>query len=210
MERTTIEQAKELFGSNFIGSDELKPLFERMGFLFSSIQMPEIQYTLDDLKKYSKDYILILGFPELGDTKLSITNFRRCFGMNPDFSEPCFYNQDWYINEKFIHDTLELRWYLLKKDAIESSRAVQPIELLKEHVSFPTAILCVYSFFAYYYANKEMLWYHDFIWCSDIDHNGDRIYVGKYHDVDGVNKNGFSIHRYLALRKCYASVNFYE
>lgn len=210
MERTTIEQAKELFGSNFIGSDELKPLFERMGFLFSSIQMPEIQYPLDDLKKYSNDYILILGIPELGDTKLSITNFRRCFGMNPNFSEPCFYNQDWYINEKFIHDTLELRWYLLKKDAIESSRAVQPTELLKEHVSFPTAILCVYSFFAYYYANKEMLWYHDFIWCSDIDHNGDRIYVGKYHDVDGVNKNGFSIHRYLALRKCYASVNFYK
>lgn len=94
MERTTIEQAKLLFGSNFIGSDELKPLFERMGFLFSSIQMPEIQYSLDDLKKYSKDYILILGISELEGTKLSIANFRECFGMNSAISEPCFYNQD--------------------------------------------------------------------------------------------------------------------
>ncbi|EGF56004.1 hypothetical protein [Bacteroides fluxus] len=206
MERTTIEQAKLLFGSNFIGSDELKPLFERMGFLFSSIQMPEIQYSLDDLKKYSKDYILILGISELEGTKLSIANFRECFGMNSAISEPCFYNQDWYMNEEFIHDSLQLRWYLLRKNVIESSRAVQPTELLKEHINFPTAILCVYTFFAYYYAKKEILWHHDFIWCNDTDHNGDRIYVGKYHDVDGVNKNGFSIHRHLALRKCYAAI----
>lgn len=52
-----------------------------------------------------------------------------------------------------------------------------------------------------------MLWKHDFVWCSDMDHNGDRIYVGKYHDISGVNKNGFSIHRHLALRECYASIN---
>jgi hypothetical protein len=30
--------------------------------------------------------------------------------------------------------------------------------------------------------------------------------VGKCHDVDGINKNGFSIHRHLALRKCYGAV----
>ena len=185
MERIAIGQAKELFGSHFIGWDELKPLLEKLGLSLSSIRIPDIHYTL------------------------SIANFRNCFGVNPDISEPCFYNQDWYMNEKFIHDTLELRWYLLKKDAIEDSRAVQPTELLKEHISFPSAILCVYTFFAYYYAQKGLLWYHDFIWCSDTDHNGDRIYVGKYHDVDGVNKNGFSIHRHLALRNCYASITLY-
>ena len=206
MERITIEQAQELFGPNFIGWKELKPLFERMELPLSSIQIPDVHYSLDDLKNCSKHYILILGIPELGDKKLSIANFRRCFGMNPDISEPCFYNQDWYMNEKFIHDTLDLRWYLLKKDAIESSRAVQPSELLKEHINFPRAILCVYTFFAYYHVRKELLWYHDFIRCHDIDHNGDRIYIGKYHDVDGVNKNGFSIHRHLALRNCYAAI----
>ena len=59
-----------------------------------------------------------------------------------------------------------------------------------------------------YFARKEYLWWHDFVWCSDVDHNGDRIYVGKYHDIDGVNKNGFSIHRHLALRPCYGSVDY--
>lgn len=96
-----------------------------------------------------------------------------------------------------------------KKNVIESSRAVQPLELLNENINFPTAILCVYTFFAYYYARKELLWHHDFVWCSDTDHNGDRIYVGKYHDVDEVNKNGFSIHRHLALRNCYGAIALY-
>lgn len=158
-----------MFGSNFIGWEELKPLFERMALPLSSVQIPDIHYSLDDLGNCSKDYILILGLPELGGTKLSIANFRRCFGMDPDVSEPCFYNQDWYMNEEFIHETLELRWYLLKKDVVESTRAVQPVELLKGHVNFPTAILCVYTFFAYYYVHKELLWYHDFIWCNDLD-----------------------------------------
>lgn len=53
----------------------------------------------------------------------------------------------------------------------------------------------------------EKLWYHDFVWCSDVDHNGDRIYVGKYNDIDGVNKDGFSIHRHLALRLCYGCID---
>lgn len=207
MERITIVQGKELFGPNFIGWDELKPLFERMGLPLSSIRVPDILYSSGDLKKCSKDYILLLGIPELGGKKLSIAYFRECFGVNPDISEPCFYNQDWYMNEKFIHDTLELRWYLLKKSVVEDSRAVQPEDLLEKNIHFPFAILCVYTFFAYYYARNEMLWFHDFIWCNDTDHNGDRIYVGKYHDIDGVNKNGFSIHRHLALRLCYASID---
>jgi hypothetical protein len=127
--------------------------------------------------------------------------------MNPEIQEPCFYNQDWYLKEDFIQSTLENRWYLLKKNVIEESRAVLPDVLLKQKMSFPSAILCTYTFFAYYYAAGELLWYHDFVWCSDTDHNGDRIYVGKYHDIDDVNKNGFSIHRHLALRNCYAAIN---
>ena len=81
------------------------------------------------------------------------------------------------------------------------------MNIISKGIKFPSAILCVFTFFAYYYSYNQMLWYHDFVWCEDVDHNGDRVYVGKYHDVDGINKNGFSIHRHLALRPCYASVN---
>lgn len=58
MERIAIGQAKELFGSHFIGWDELKPLLEKLGLSLSSIRIPDIHYTLDDLEKKSKDYIL--------------------------------------------------------------------------------------------------------------------------------------------------------
>jgi hypothetical protein len=108
--------------------------------------------------------------------------------------------------------TLENRWYLLKKNVIHETRAMSPVEIMGEHPNFhfPSAILCAYAFFACCFVRKEYLWLHDFVWCDDVDHNGDRIYVGKYHDVSGVNKNGFSIHRHLALRQCYGAVDIYK
>jgi hypothetical protein len=207
MERATIKETKELFGKNFIGKNELIPLMDKMGLDIQNIYVPEINYSIEKLEFCCKDYILILGLPSVAEKDLSIKTFRELFGTNPEEQEPCFYNQDWYLNEDFIHSTLENRWYLLKKEVIEESRAIQPVDLLKQHIVFPPAILCVYAFFANYYANNELLWRYDFAWCSDIDHNDDRIYVGKYHDIDGTNKNGFSIHRHLALRKCYGSIN---
>ena len=158
MERVTIEKAKRLFGNNFVGLEELRPLFEKMRLSYVSVQVPIIQYSYDELLKYSKDYVLILGIPELNNTPLSIQTFRNIFGVEPNLSTPCFYNQDWYLNEDFINKTLELRWYLLKKDVLEGSRAIQPNELLNSNVAFPDAILCVYTFWAYYYAQHVMLW----------------------------------------------------
>lgn len=207
MERTTIEQAKELFGKNFIGAEQLHPLLNKMGVNIRHIHVPEIHYSLEKLIKKRDEYILILGLSKLNNVDLSIKTFRNIFGVDSDIIEPCFYNQDWYLKEDFIEVALENRWYLLKKKIYHNSRAVTPTELLKMGYHFPSAILCTYAFFSYYYAHKELLWYHDFIWCSDVDHNGDRIYVGKYNDITGVNKNGFSIHRHLSLRNCYAAID---
>lgn len=207
MERTAVNTIKKLFGNNFIGIDELKPFFLKMGLSLDKVSLPNIDYSMDELRQYSKEYLLILGLSEVEGTKLSINAFRTQFGANPDISEPCFYNQDWYLQENFTNKTLDARWYLLKKEVLETSRSVQPSELLKQDLIFPSAVLCTYTFFAYLFAYGELLWRYDFIWCDDMDHNGDRIYVGKYLDVDGVNKNGFSIHRHLALRSCYGSIN---
>lgn len=206
MERVTIEQAQKIFGSNFVGLEELRPLFERLGFSSDDVKIPVIEFSLSKLQECSADYILILGLSELGNMRLSIRTFRDCFGVDSHISEPCFYNQDWYLHESFIDETLDNRWYLVKKKVLEESRAIQPDKLIQSNLSFPSAILCTYTFFAYYYTQDELLWCYDFVWCNDVDHNGDRVYVGKYRDVDGVNKNGFSIHRHLALRSCYASI----
>ncbi len=208
MERETI---RNLFGKNFIGKDELKPLFRAMGLGDVDVHEKPIEYSDSDLIRTAESgYILIYGIEEIGGQNITLRFLREKFGVNPDVSEPCLYNQDWYLKENFIDVNLHTRWFLVKKDVFEESRAVAPEELISQKLNFPSAILCAYTFFAYYYARNEYLWWHDFVWCSDTDHNGDRIYVGKYHDIDGVNKNGFSIHRHLGLRSCYGSVNYIE
>lgn len=206
MERKELDGLKQLFGHNLIGPDELKSLLAKLGW-GTDISVPELNYPEEQLKQCAKDYLLVMGVPEIGGRPVTIRTLREAFGFDPDESEPCFYNQDWYMHEDFIDRTLQSRWYLVCKQVVESSRAVMPEQLMENRYAFPSAILCAFAFFAYYFHYGEHLWYHDFVWCSDTDHNGDRIYVGKYHDVDGVNKNGFSVHRHLALRQCYAAVN---
>lgn len=206
----TKSEIKNLFGKNYLGLAELKHCFNRIGLNISEEVESDIHFSDSDLKLAAADgYILIYGIDHIGDKWITLKFLRDAFGLDPEKSEPCFYNQDWYMNEDFITDSLNRQWYLIKKEIIEDSRAVMPASLMDKGIVFPTAILCGYTFFTYYFANNEYLWYHDFIWCQDVDHNGDRIYVGKYNDIDGINKNGFSIHRHLALRPCYAAVNSY-
>lgn len=202
------EQIRQIFGVNYIGKEELKPFFKALGFGDMEIQEKPIEYSDSDLLKAAEEgYILIYGVEHISGQNITLRFLRDKFGVNPDVSEPCLYNQDWYLKEDFMDVALNGQWYLIKKEVFEESRAVMPGDLTQQGLNFPPAILCGYTFFAYYYARKEYLWWHDFVWCCDTDHNGDRIYVGKYHDIDGVNKNGFSIHRHLALRPCYGAVS---
>lgn len=202
------EHIRVLFGVNYIGKEELKPFFKAIGLGDVEIQENPVQYSDEDLLEAANEgYILIYGVGSISAQNITLKYLREKLGVNPDESEPCLYNQDWYMKEDFMDLTLDDRWYLIKKDVFEESRAVMPGVLTLQGLNFPPAILCGYTFFAYYFTRNEYLWWHDFVWCCDTDHNGDRIYVGKYHDIDGINKNGFSIHRHLALRPCYGSVN---
>lgn len=199
--------AKLLFGSNCLGIEEQLPFLREIGLKDIRVQEQPIHYCDNDLQKAaSEGYLLIYGVGHVADRKITLRFLRERFGINPDEKEPCFYNQDWYLHEDFMDRHLNDQWFLIKKDVFENSRAVMPLELMNRELNFPPAILCAYTFFTYYFAHGKYLWKHDFVWCCDTDHNGDRIYVGKYHDIDGVNKNGFSIHRHLALRNCYAAV----
>lgn len=201
----SMEQAKSIMGENFIGPEEIKKI-DLIQFAIP-INVPDIPFTASELTAKKDEYILILGIGTLVDGKeTTIRNIREIIGKDPDIVEPCFYNQDWYEKELFIDIPIKEEWFLIRKHVYEESRAVQPTELMKEH-QFPSAICCTYAFLVSWLSRGMKLWIHDFVWCSDTDHNGDRVYVGKYHDVDGVNKNGFSIHRHLALRSCYGCID---
>lgn len=208
MERTaSVAEAKELLGENFIGIDELRKNAKKLGIVVPN-SVPAIPYTYEFIKAKVNDYVLILGVNSMENgKKVTIQALINQFGSCPEVSEPCFYNQDWYLNENFIHEGLSVQWYFVRKYVHNNSRGVSP-DYLEKDILFPSAVLCTFTFFVAWFCLTDPIWLHDFIWCNDRDHNGDRIYIGKYEDVDGLNKSGFSIHRHLALRSCYGSIDY--
>lgn len=207
MERgTSIEEAKEIFGKGLIGPDELLKYSKQIGIKIPAL-IPNIPYEPAELRELYKNYLLVLGTSSMssGDP-LTLMSLREHFGVDSHLFEPCFYNQDWYLKEKFTTDPLNDDWYIIRKSVFHDSRAQNP-EQMNADFKLPSAVQSAYAFFMNYFNTGEYLWEHDFIWCRDKDHNGDRIYVGKYHDISGINKNGFSIHRHLALRQCYGFID---
>lgn len=207
MEGTTIEEAKLIFKKNFLGPEELLPFIRMFSDTFSWHAIPKIPWDKEMLEKLADRYILVLGLSEVNGTPLTIRTFRERFGINPEVSQPCFYNQDWYLNEEFIDLVLPCQWYLIRRTPFDNTRGLSPEILMETNIKFPPAILCTYTFFAYWLAGNMILWEYDFVWCKDKDHNGDRVYIGKYTDIDGINKSGFSIHRHLSLRPCYSAID---
>lgn len=192
-------------GKNFIGMEELNRI-DSIEFLLPDV-IQDIPFSRKTLEEKKEEYILLLGRSTAnGGMPVTIRNLREVFGKDPAINEPCFYNQDWYDKESFVDIVMKDEWYFIRKNVYRDSRAVQPQELMHKYI-FPTAIECTYAFFTVWLATGFKLWYHDFIWCSDTDHNGDRIYVGRYNDDAGINKNGFNIHRHLALKPCYGCID---
>ncbi len=191
-------------GDNFIGINELDKISTILKLKFENF-IPKIKFSSQELKLKSKNHILILGTKEMSDrTPLNILNLRNLFGTDSS-QVPCFYNQDWYINEKFVKKTLQYDWYLVRKEIFLESRGVEPESLLR-NFNFPSAILVTYLFFVYWLLNNKILFETEYVWCEDLDENGDRIYVGRYNDIKGISKSGFSIHRHLKISHIYGSI----
>lgn len=213
-----IKQAEKIFKKNFIGPTQLKKISRKMDIPdpFSFGKIPIIKLSEKEAKKIAKEFILILGMPKnINGNKMTINVMRLFFGYNPCASEPCFYNQDWYLKEKFVfQNTLKFEWYLIRKNILKGTRAKIPQKIISKFSKkekLPSAILATFTFFSYWFLNKkEKLWKNDFIWCDDKDKNGDRIYVGRYQDPKKINKNGFNVHRHLSLRPCYGAISAME
>ena len=197
-----IEDAKNIFKDNFIGPEKLIKLKKKLNFKLPGT-VPDIDIRLDNIDP--SKYILIFGCNQLKDSStLNIKSLIQIFGFNYSNNNVCFYNQDWYLNESFATISLENKWYLIEKNIQDETRGVQPDSEFE--ATLPSAILCVYTFFIWWLAKGELLWPRDYVWCSDKDRYGDRIYVGKYIDNDNIKRSGFSIHRHLTIKQNYGSI----
>lgn len=213
MENRKSESIRSFFGKNFIGVDELLKIHQQIGIVNPEKwkgPIPEIPFAIEEIKKFSVTHILVLIIPETTTGgAVSLLSLRRFFGVDPDKQEPCLYNQDWYLNEEFASISPQAQWVLIRKEIEDKTRGMVPEQIRQQDPSaakLPSAIICAYIFFAYYFhTNGEKLWNYDYIWCSDIDAAGDRIYVGRYTDPAKLNKNGFSIHRHLSIKKNYGA-----
>jgi hypothetical protein len=207
MERITTQiEARSIFGKNFIGVEEILNINEQFPLNIPE-EIPDINIPKDILIENKDTHILILSVSKFEDNNdVTILNLRNYFNNIRIECFPKFYNQDWYLKEEFTQTPLELGWHLLRKEVFESSRGVTPDELEVQY-QLPSAKLCTYTFFVFFFCRGIILWEYDFIWCKDLDHNGDRIYVGKYTDLTGISNSGFSIHRHLKLRSYYASID---
>lgn len=201
--KTDFITARNIMGDNFLGPEELNKFTLKKFDLSNVIEI--IPFSEEEICNRKNDYLLVYGASKFVDgTAVTIRNLKNIISKNGII--PQFYNQDWYDKEEFIDVTIPEGWFFIRKNVYEDSRAVNP-DVLSENYTFPTAIKCTYAFFVAWHCLNIKVWYEDFVWCSDVDHNGDRIYVGKYHDIDGINNDGFSIHRHLALRPCYSCID---
>jgi len=172
---------------------------------------PAVPFSEELIRAHTDTHILIFTPTAYADgAPITLNSLRERFGQDPNVSEPCMCNQDWYLKEGFAEKTsLDGGWHLIPKNVREDMRAKRPEEIESSLLGgerFPTAVTAAFAFFAYWFSTGgQKLWNHDFLWCSDRDHNGDRIYVGHYEDPTGINKNGFNIHRHLTLRPSYSA-----
>ena len=156
--------------------------------------------------KKKRDVLIIPSLPFINQNKNSVLKQMLFnFGLDPIKSEPCFYNQDWYLNENFFNkSTLNLKWIVVNKKLDKKTLGKNPNNF-KPLIKYSAAEL-TYVFFVYYLLRNKALWKNEFIWTNDFDNFGDRIYVGRYIDKDKFAKNGFSIHRHLSIRKNYGII----
>ena len=197
-------KVRESLGKNFIGTDELKKI---EGFFSLNVPslIPEIPFDEQFLKEHKDTHILILCVTKFSDEKeISISEIRNKIASYN--GNPCFYNQDWYLNEQFINNPLELKWLFISKSVLDESRAL-PADKVVATYKLNAAVELTYAFFVNYFVNNgEKLWNNDYVWCSDVDDKGDQIYVGRYTDASGLNADGFEIHRHLRIKNNYGVV----
>jgi hypothetical protein len=191
---TSQKRAREIMGKNFLGVEEVAECFGIQLTAEELAKVAEVPFTEATLEECKDTHILFLGVNHNKEGKpLTINRFREMF---PSTGQSRFYSYEdaWYDKEKFAtKETPELRWYLIRKTVTEESRSKNYQEqekLLKENEERERAVVYVYGIFLMFKARNERLFETDYAWCTDLDSDGYRVFVGDF------GSEGLYVHYY--------------
>lgn len=128
-----------------------------------------------------------------GET-ITLLTLRDRYGIGTTNGRPGFMNQDWWENEPFASVPLPDPVPEIPTVVRDDLRGRWPA-----HITIPTplAVVAAWKFFDHWERTGHYLWADDFIWCSDRDSHGDRVYIGGYSR----NRPGLEVHRHLTLTR---------
>ncbi len=119
----TIEKAKELFGTDFLGPDQIK---KALGFEVDPNAIPNIKFSQEELERAKElDQYLILRMDRDGNgTPLTMEHLVNA--MQPVFTADdkgkILYGVDWYPDEPFYKtETPRMKWALVSKSPVPDS-----------------------------------------------------------------------------------------
>ena len=126
---TSYEQAQEIMGDSFYGTEEIKNAF---GIEFPPDKIPSIQYSPEVLEEAKEsDEFLILRFEYNGMTMLEMKAMMES-RMDKDEEGKLFYDQDLYRDEAFFKEhSLKTEWKLVGKEFVPDSTGKNYIEQTK-------------------------------------------------------------------------------
>jgi hypothetical protein len=180
--------------------------FKKSNFMEAPLEGPGLPFVNITNDEICEDEILVYIPERILDCDLTLFNLTKLFGFQENSRCVSFYNQDWYLNEKFAHEKVSgPRWVRINTQLYESSRGQKPDSNTRSNLL--SAAEYSYIFFASYLKFNVILWKYDYVWTKDTDSHGDQIYVGRYFDETGLVKSGFSIHRHLSIKNNYGIVS---
>ena len=137
-------------------------------------RLSEIPWSEEVLLSMKDTHILVAVFP------LSILDIR---GKVSSSAPRLFSNADWYSKESFARARGECGWQLVRKTPVPGSMYKTWNEqqaLLANNEETPTAQVMVYTIIGHFLATGERLFEKSYVRCSDLDSDGQRVYVGGF------------------------------
>ncbi len=186
-EATTSQKfAREIVGRNMFGIEEAIKHFGVKPTRAQLSALAEIPFTEAELRECKDTHILVAVFP-MSILEIRGNDERRLFYSH--------HEDAWYNKQAFAKDRGEAAWHLVKKTPVANSTWKTWIEqqaLLAKNEETPTPRAMVCTIIGHFLATGERLFENVYVRCSDVDSDGNRIYVGYF------NSNGLVVNAHFA------------